>query len=445
VTVGVLVPEDFSLRSLANDEERVVVEALRDRLSDDWLVIPDVGLVTDRRDRQIDVVIAHPREGVAVIEVKGHRVQLRHGQFVPDRGHLPVQPHVQARDNAYALRDWLRAAVPELSGLKVEYGVVFPNTTDRRGDLPPELKPVQFMTSTFLDDPADAIDRLMCLRWGGQDIGVDGLGAVARALRPDCELDCDDAARARRARQRMDELCEQRVAALEPLDVNRRVLVTGGAGSGKTRLASAWARRALGRGDRVLLTCYNDPLGDILVERFPPNDLLAVGPFYDVVRRLDGMPALEVPAEADGRWWETVAVGHLHSHWPSITERFDVVIVDEAQDFSPAWLAQLEQLGSPGHGRLMLLADAAQHVFPRGFDPQRLDESWTRCELVDNCRNTFDIASILHRRLDGAAPLAGPESLAVRWREATDDESVVGLVGEEIDHIETEVTRRRRS
>jgi hypothetical protein len=126
VSVGVLVPEDFALRSLANDEERVVVEALRDRLSDDWLVIPDVGLVTDRRDRQIDVVLAHPREGVAVIEVKGHRVQLRHGQFVPDRGHLPVQPHVQSRDNAYALRDWLRETTPELSQLKVEYGLSSP-------------------------------------------------------------------------------------------------------------------------------------------------------------------------------------------------------------------------------------------------------------------------------------------------------------------------------
>ena len=62
-------PEDFSLRTLANDEERAVVEALRDRLSDDWLMFPDVALATDRRDHQIDVVLAHPREGVAVIEV----------------------------------------------------------------------------------------------------------------------------------------------------------------------------------------------------------------------------------------------------------------------------------------------------------------------------------------------------------------------------------------
>jgi hypothetical protein len=377
--VGLIVPEDFSLRTLPNDEERAVVEALRDHLSDDWLVLPTVALATDRRDHEIDVVLAHPREGVVVLEVKGHRVQLRNGQFVPDRGHLTVQPHVQARHNAYALRDWLRDAAPELADLRVEYGVIFPNTTDRRGDLPPELQPAQFMTSTFLDDPVDAVDRLMCLRWGGQKLGPDGVAAVVRVLRPNCELEWDEGAKARRARQRMDELCEQRVRALEPLDANRRVLVTGGAGSGKTRLATAWARRAVGRGERVLFTCYNDPLGAVLVDRLPPNDRLTVGSYYSVARALDGMPPLDAPEDADGAWWDTVAVGHLHSHWPAITERFDVVIVDEAQDFSPAWLAQLEQLiERHGPRRLMLLADTAQGVFQRGFDPETLDETWTR-------------------------------------------------------------------
>jgi len=116
-----------------------------------------------------------------------------------------------------------------------------------------------------------------------------------------------------------------------------------------------------------------------------------------------------------------------------------MIIVDEAQDFSPAWLAQLEQLiDRRGPRHLMLLADAAQGVFQRGFDPDTLDETWTRCELADNCRNTFGIASILHRHLDGAAPLAGPESLGVRWREAADHDTACELVGEEIDHIEAE-------
>jgi hypothetical protein len=40
----------------------------------------------------------------------------------------------------------LRAAAPALAEVRVEHGVVFPNTTDRRGDLSPELKPEQFMT-----------------------------------------------------------------------------------------------------------------------------------------------------------------------------------------------------------------------------------------------------------------------------------------------------------
>ena len=315
---------------------------------------------------------------------------------------------------------------------------MFPNTVDRRGELPPEIKPEQFMTSTFFDDPADAVDRLMCLRWGGQHIGATGVEAVVGVLRPSAELDFDDGARARRARQRMDELCEHRVRALASLDVNRRVLVTGGAGSGKTRLAMAWARRALGRGERVLLTCYNDPLGDTLIERMAPHRDLVVGPFFSVARGLDGMPPLDVPPGADGAWWDTVAVGHLHSHWPQVRERFDAVIVDEAQDFSPAWLAQLEHLLRRDGGRLLLVADVAQGVFQRGFDPDLLDATWTRCELVDNCRNTYGIASILHRHLDGAAPLAGPEGLALRWREADSVDRAVAAVGEEIDAIEAE-------
>jgi hypothetical protein len=48
--VGILVPEDFPMSSLANEEERAVVQAFVDRLSDGWLVAPDVGIV-GQRDR----------------------------------------------------------------------------------------------------------------------------------------------------------------------------------------------------------------------------------------------------------------------------------------------------------------------------------------------------------------------------------------------------------
>ena len=45
-----------------------------------------------------------------------------------------------------------------------------------------------------------------------------------------------------------------------------------------------------------------------------------------------------------------------------------------------------------------------------------IDEGWTRCELVDNVRNTSQIARLLQRRLGGGnSPIAGPDSEAVRF------------------------------
>ncbi|CAN5501048.1 hypothetical protein BH23ACT3_BH23ACT3_09410 [soil metagenome] len=72
-----LVPDEFPMVSLRNDEERMVVQALCDRLTDSWLVIPALGLSGDHRDREIDVAVAHERDGGAGIEVKGHRPQVR--------------------------------------------------------------------------------------------------------------------------------------------------------------------------------------------------------------------------------------------------------------------------------------------------------------------------------------------------------------------------------
>src|SRR5690606_5478459 len=143
-------------------------------------------------------------------------------------------------------------------------------------------------------------------------------------------------------RLRLDQICAEHVGALETLDANRRVFVTGRAGTGKTRLAMGWARRAYLREERVLFTCYNDPLGERMAELLPDDERLTVGPFLRVAFTLPGMPPVDVPADADHEWWNTEAVAHLQRYWPEVTDRFDTVVVDEGQDFSPAWLALLE-------------------------------------------------------------------------------------------------------
>ena len=169
---------------------------------------------------------------------------------------------------------------------------MFPNTTDRRGDLPPELQPAQFMTGTFLDDPADAIDRLDVpavgrsaarARWPrrGRSGAATGLRARLGRRRPGATGPAADGRPVRAAG------AGARAARRQPSRARHR------AERGVARRASplAWARRAVGRGERVLVTCYNDPLGDVLVERLPTDERLTVGPFYTVARTLDGHAA----------------------------------------------------------------------------------------------------------------------------------------------------------
>ena len=117
-------------------------------------------------------------------------------------------------------------------------------------------------------------------------------------------------------------------------------------------------------------TCFNLPLAGDLTDRFEDCSI-DIGTFHDIARFLDGMPPLDILDDADGPWWEKVAFGHLHSDSHRVTERFDTIIVDEAQDLSLAWLTMPSQLLDPaGPRRKSLLADESRaHPVPDRVDP----------------------------------------------------------------------------
>ncbi len=349
---------------------------------------------------------------------------------------MDPQPNEQALGNAYALRTVLRS-IPGLGHLRVEYAIAFPHAERIAGALPPNLRPAQVLTADALADPAGAIDLLMA-RWGGGDLGDAMVTAIVATLCPDADFVWDVDARAARARRRMESICRDQVRALERLDMNRSVLVTGGPGTGKTRLAMSWATRAVVRGERTLLTCFNVPLAGEMRARLSGHELLTVDAFHEAMRSLPGMPPLEQPDDAATGWWERELVDHVAAHLGEVAIRFDTVVVDEAQDFDPRWLDLLDQLLDPdGPRRRLRVGDPSQLLYERGFTLPEADDGWTRCELAYNCRNTFDIAQLLRRHLAGAAtPIAGPPAVELCGVAAESLDHVVELVGEEIDRLD---------
>jgi len=411
--MGVVLPTNFDMRKLRNDAERDVLNAFRDRLNDGWFIVPSLA-IHSTYDYELDVVLVHKDYGIIDIEVKGHRIHLEGGVWKDSQGALDPQPMDQARKNAYKLRQLLRDRFPgELDYLAVHFGVALPNTRAISGSLPPGYTINQILTGPDLLDPFEKIQAIVAEGVVGPKMSGHHIESVVQLLFPDADFVWDEHAQSTRTKQRLKELSADQTKALEHLDANRRVVVTGGAGTGKTRLASTWARRALSREERVLFVCFNEPLADDIAERFLDDENLVTGAFYQVALRFDGIPHLDIPVELDDAarklFWDVTASGHLHANWPLISDTFDTIIVDEAQDFSPAWIAQLAALLDPdGPRRMLMVADAGQDVFNRGFSLPSNDDGWTVCELTNNCRNSLEIAQLLRRFLGGSA---SPQSI----------------------------------
>jgi len=434
-------------RKVRNEAEQAVVAALLDQLGDGWYVIPQVAFDGERHydgtraEYEIDVVLAHRDHGFGIVETKGYTsLVVSAGRFMHHGREVDKQPGDQLRRNRHALADLLARAAGLAHPPRIDGLVAFPHLRELHGDLPLDLSADRIVLSGALETDsfglADAVEQILVNRWKVHLTETEFQQCLL-ALCPDATFVTDRSARARRARNRLREVCDDRTAALEELDVNRRIAITGGAGSGKTRLALRWVQRALNRGERVLLVSYNDPLGEELAGYFGERDRLTVGPFLRVVRDLPGIPPLDQPPDAGDTWWNRELPGHIAAHLDACAVRFDTIVVDEAQDFAPEWTAVIEGLLAGPQGRLFLLADSRQDLYGRGFHTPGTDDGWVRCALTVNTRNSRPIAQLLRRRFSGAA--GGhrlPDSDAIRAFTAPDLATATEVVAAELGRLE---------
>jgi hypothetical protein len=257
-----------------------------------------------------------------------------------------------------------------------------------------------------------------------------------RTVRPTIPFTWDPEAEARDARVSLRLIMREQVRALSTLDMNANVLVHGAAGTGKTQLALQWAARAVKRGERVLLTCYNVPLGQHLQELLAGQKGVVAGNFEDVLGRIPGLPALEKPNDATSEWFQHAPGAHVAAHASSIAERFDTIIIDEVQDFYPEWLAVMPLLFNPnGPQRLLMVGDSSQDLFNRealtainGLRP-------TEAELLLNCRNTQEIGMLLYELGGAQVANASPDGVGIFPIEVNSQAEMLEAVGDELEDL----------
>jgi hypothetical protein len=447
--MGTIFPEELTLDSIKNKDERNVVDLLIRRLSDSWIIIPNFEFRDQGRDHETDVVLIHPLHGIGILEVKGGRITIDKGAWTHNEAR--IEPQKQAKDNANGLARVLRPVITN-PHLKVVWGICLPHVTSIAGRLPHGVGREQLLISPDLEMLEGAVEGLFRHAYSRPDLSSSNMEAVLNELCPNVTFQYDPQTFAERARRQLQTICETQVEALKSLEVHHRVVVIGRAGTGKTYLAIRWAQSGLisdegERPKRVLLTCYNDPLADRLKKRFAPfmsideednpseSPSLVVGSFLRTMRDLEGMPKPRFTNTEDNEYWNVRLPAHLIENWATVTERFDRIIVDEAQDFAPAWIGMLESLlDLSGDNQLFLLVDERQQLMPRGFVEPSTDAGWVRGELQKNVRNSHGIARLARKFLDGAeAPSSLPRSEEILGRPAKSETELVEAVTAALD------------
>jgi len=119
----------------------------------------------------------------------------------------------------------------------------------------------------------------------GSPPGANGMAALHGLLAQDIVIASPLAAGVSADEQQIH-LSDQQFGALDLLASQRRALILGVAGSGKTLLAAEKARRLAGQGFEVLLTCFNRPLAEHLAATIGQLDGVTVSTFHGLAERL---------------------------------------------------------------------------------------------------------------------------------------------------------------
>ena len=415
------VPVPFCLPDdprIADRTELEVWRALLAQCGDGDLLAPGLRVTTREKDCEIDVVVALEGHGIVVLEVKGGRVT--HDGRTWRQGHGAIRPVEQVRTAKYALRDYVESD-PRWRGSRVRWAhvLVLPTTTLDDDFALPDCPRWSVVDKLQLDELAVLLRAVLDEQestgraLSGHDVTVlrEVLGGRGLPQR-------DVITRAEDNEETADLLTEQQSVILSATRLLQRVEVRGGAGSGKTFLACEQARRLSQEGKRVALVCYSHGLASYLrrlCAGWPRRQRPGyVGEFHTLGL---GWGSAQAPDEAalQPRFFEHDLPEEMTSLAEHLADgqKFDAIVVDEAQDFDDTWWTPLlAALRDPERGGLYVFSDEGQRVFERhGTPPVPL----VPLVLDANIRNSRPIAEAFTPLVGQRMKLKGGDGPAVSF------------------------------
>lgn len=361
-------------------------------------------------DGETDFIVAGAASGFLFVEVKGgvvnwdpatskwsSRDRFKVVRQIKD----PVQQAVASKHRYLArlrsLPDWPSGYV------RFRHGVILPdNDKPEAGKISIAGYAIQLFC--FADEFDDRVDQWVRERLEAHDAsgpvkevppGSTGLGLLNRLVADPVRLHVSLRREVQADIERIDQLLTgQQLHAIAVMESMPRLLIEGGAGTGKTLLAIEMAARLSDAGRKVCLLCYNEPLGEYLRARLSAYPNVYVGTFHKLCGMLAGEAGIDPGPVGPDFFEEELPRGAELALDRMPNRRWDAVIVDEGQDFSGHWWHLVNRLLSENGPRILrAFVDANQALYAL---PKGLTQTLGAQPLVlgINLRNTKAIARV---------------------------------------------------
>ena len=447
----------FPMLPTESSAERRLYEGFLQQLGEEYVVYHSVDWVLASPtpggppiQGESDFLIAHPIDGLLVLEVKGGELAYDPGTRRwsqtgrSGRHFLDEDPFHQARDEMHSLIEIL-SHQPGWDRWRPSYGngVAFPDGIYDH-DANPAARAAWVIDRDDLPRLAERVRQIMGeWRHAARRFGAEGMEALQNALglrveiRTPLKLQFDEEDR------RIVELTDDQSYVLSYVTKRHRAAIVGPAGSGKTILALQVAKRLAASGNHTLLTCFNWRLADYLRDQAKGTPGLDVFHFHGLCRDVAEKAGLAIPPEpreesAAKRYYEEVLPDVLSQGAERLGPRYAAMVIDEAQDFRPDWWPKLMELHTHAQdGYLFVFADSNQNLYGGAVPENMVDLT---LPLPANLRNTkpiHEFVSVFYKEAEPAEG-RGPAGRPVEILGYHDDDDLAHLLGLVLKNLELE-------
>ena len=393
--MAIMHPTNITKRKHVPSEEKFF-NACRDQLSDKYHVFFSVRWYSEengkRIDSECDFLIFNPDYGFLCVECKGGK-----GIYVDDDDtwflvekdedrKLRRSPYLQAEESMRFFKRYyeeeLETAYPGIYGNAVafpNFAVSSPITVESPLALTIDVEDMGNLQTRIIE-----IFRYFNVKKGGRAsfMAPDAQKKFISLINKRVALSIAAGALIEDKERELAEINQTQDVVIDLLTHYPRAFIIGGAGTGKTWIGIKKIKRCIAEGKRPLYLCYNRTLAERVQEHidFSDADVYSV---EDLARSLLGDSVIDAP-EVNGCKEYSEMIGQL-----PILKRYDLIIVDEAQDFTEDW-AYCANLLVKDNGSLYVFYDESQNVFSRDFGDKFFIDG-EPFVLRYNIRNTSNI------------------------------------------------------